>query len=227
MGDWRIRVVSVRHSSALLFDLDGTLTDPYEGIASCLRFAMERMGRPLAADAECRRYIGPPIQSVFGALCGTDDESTIAAAVGFYRERFGPTGLYENRVYPGVPAMLERLARDRVLYVCTSKPAVYASRIVAHFELGGFFRAVYGSELDGARTDKAHLIAWLLEREGLAARTTAMIGDREHDAIGARANGVTPYGVLWGYGSEDELRTAGIAGAFATPADVVRHFAGD
>ncbi|MEA2666754.1 MAG: phosphoglycolate phosphatase [Candidatus Eremiobacteraeota bacterium] len=218
--------MSDRHTPAVLFDLDGTLTDPYEGITGCIRFAMERIGRPLAADADCRSHIGPPIQSVFRSLCETEDGSVIAAAIGFYRERFGSTGLYENRVYDGIPALLERLARDRALYVCTSKPTVYASRIVAHFGLAGFFRKVYGSELDGTRTDKAHLIAWLLERERLDASTTVMVGDRKHDALGARANGVTPYGALWGYGSEEELRAAGVAAAFATPADVARHFTG-
>lgn len=219
-------MVSERHRPAILFDLDGTLTDPYEGIAACIRFALDRSGRPLPLDADFRPHIGPPLRSVFRALCETDDEAVVAAAIGFYRARFEPIGLYENRLYDGIPAMLERLGRARVLYVCTSKPALYARRIVAHFGLGGFFRAVYGSELDGTRADKAHLIAWLLEREVLSARTTAMIGDREHDVIGARANGVTPYGVLWGYGSEDELRAAGVAAGFATPADVVRHFTG-
>jgi phosphoglycolate phosphatase len=215
-----------RRAGAVLFDLDGTLTDPYQGIAACIRLAMERVGRPLAVDADCRRYIGPPIQSVFRDLCGTDDEVTIGAAIGFYRERFGPIGVYENRIYDGIPAMLESLGCDRVLYVCTSKPAVYARRIVSHFGLDRFFREVYGSELDGTRADKSLLIAWLLERERLDASAVTMIGDRKHDAIGARANRVTPYGVLWGYGGDDELRSAGVAGVFMTPADGVRHFRG-
>ncbi len=215
-----------RPVEAVLFDLDGTLTDPYEGISRCLRFAMERMGQPLPEHADLRPCIGPPIESVFVALCGSDDASVIAAAIGFYRERFAEVGLYENRLYDGVPAMLERLAHDRALYVCTSKPTAYAQRIVAHYGIGGYFRAVYGSELDGTRTDKAELIAWLLERARLDSAATAMVGDREHDAIGARANGVVPYGVLWGYGSADELRAAGVVEAFAAPADVVRYFAG-
>jgi phosphoglycolate phosphatase len=147
-------------------------------------------------------------------LCA--DDSQAETAVGLYRERFAVTGLFENEVYSGIPEMLAAL-NSSALYVCTSKPTVYAERIIEYFGLRRYVAKVYGSELDGARSDKAELIAWLLEQERLTAPNCTMVGDRLHDIVGARQNCVAAYGALWGYGSEKELLDAGAERVFSRP----------
>ena len=132
----------------------------------------------------------------FAELLGTDDDARIQSAIAHYRERFGTVGLYENGVYEGIVPALEILRElGATLYLATSKPLVYAERIVEHFGLARFFKTLYGSELDGTRTNKVELIAHLLEREGFAPSDAYMVGDRKHDVIGARANGVNPIAV--------------------------------
>ena len=134
----------------------------------------------------------------------------IERAVALYRQRFASTGKFENTVYPGIEAALTTLqAWGFALYVITSKPTVFARRILEFFGLHRFFRETYGSELDGTRADKADLIAHVLAQESIAPNDAVMVGDREHDIKGALANGVVPVGVLWGYGSRQELERAG------------------
>lgn len=194
----------------LLFDLDGTLTDPGLGITRCLAHALEQLGRPAPARAELERFIGPPLQQNFAELLGSTDAGLISEAIARYRDRFGETGLFENEVYPGIPELLAELrAAGHELRVVTSKPTLYATRIAAHFELDGHFAEVHGSELSGERCDKGELLAHLLDTEPLAREDCVMIGDRSHDVRGARANGLRSIGVLWGYGSHDELTEAG------------------
>jgi len=194
----------------LLFDLDGTLTDPGLGITRCLAHALEQLGRPAPGRAELERFIGPPLQQNFAELLDTTDEGLIGEAIARYRDRFGEVGLFENEVYPGIPELLDELgAAGHELRVVTSKPTVYAARITAHFGLDGHFAEVHGSEMSGRRTDKAELLGHLLDTEPLAREDCVMIGDRSHDVRGARANGLRNIGVLWGYGSPDELKEAG------------------
>lgn len=194
-------------SSAVLFDLDGTLTDPKPGITKCIVHALTRLERPAPDPEELAWCIGPPLSNSFPILLRDPDPELTARAIGFYRERFSVTGLYENSVYEGVPDMLRTLRAAGVrLFVATSKPTIYAVQILAHFELHGYFQAVYGSELDGTRTDKKELIAHLLRIEGLLPAHSLMVGDREHDVIGARACGLRSIGVRYGYGQEEELQ---------------------
>lgn len=194
----------------ILFDLDGTLTDPKVGILTCINHALEQLGRGTLPIDELEWCIGPPLQGSFRTLLATEDEELVTTAVERYRDRFSTTGLYENNLYEGIPDLLSQLCdRGDTLYVATSKPALYARQIIEHFGLGSFFRNIYGSELDGTRSDKKELLAWVLQQEGLADKEVWMIGDREHDMIGAVANDVRPVGVLWGYGSGEELAGAG------------------
>jgi len=194
----------------ILFDLDGTLTDPREGIVACFKYALRGLGCPTPPDSELERYIGPPLQESFAFLLGAERHGEVDAAVQLYRERFSAKGMFENAVYPGVPSALGRLqALGAALYVATAKPLVFAERIVEHFGLRCYFQAVYGSELDGTRTDKVDLIAHVLEKESLATDSTFMVGDRSHDVVGAKANGVFPVAALWGYGTREELSAAG------------------
>src|SRR5262245_12421661 len=203
----------------VLFDLDGTLTDPRESIVPCLKHALRRLERNCPADSELSRFIGPPLQESFGALLHSTDPKDINSAVTLYRQRFSSTGIFENSVYPGIHSALTTLrGSGAALFVATSKPQVFAKRIVEHFGLMYYFRAVYGSELDGTRSNKSDLIAHVLKSESLSAHATAMVGDRAHDIVGARAHGVFPIGVLWGYGSYNELTTAGATTLCAQPA---------
>lgn len=203
----------------LLFDLDGTLTNPETGITRCLAHALERMGREPPPLTELRRFIGPPLWTTFAELLETEDRSVQDQAVAHYRERFGDVGLFENEPYAGIDEALSRLrAAGRRLFVVTSKPTVYAARIVERFGLDAHFENVYGSELSGVNTDKRDLVAHVLAREELSASRTCMIGDRGHDVRGGRVNGTRTMGVLWGFGSEQELRDAG-ADALAASLD--------
>lgn len=194
----------------LFFDLDGTLTDPAAGITLCLQHAVVRMGGQPPPTHELTRFIGPPLRATFCELLATDNAALLDTAIGHYRERFAAVGMFENAVYDGVPATLDALRDDgHRLWLVTSKPQVYARTIVDHFRLDHHFVELYGSELSGERTDKAELIAYVLDRHRLARECVWMIGDRAHDITGGRHNRVRTMGVLWGYGSEDELRAAG------------------
>jgi phosphoglycolate phosphatase len=212
----------------LLFDLDGTLTDPKLGIVTCIRFALDRLATPCPSDDVLARYIGPPLRGTFATLLGTRDPGRIEEAMRRYRERFTETGLYENRVYDGVPAMLECASRSAAsAYVATSKPAVYAERIVEHFGLDQHFRKVYGAELDGTYDDKAELVAHLVAAERVAPEAAVMIGDRAADVRAAQANGIRSIGVLWGYGCEQELVKAGADALCRTPLELAAYLTGD
>jgi len=206
----------------ILFDLDGTLTDPFEGITRSIRHALVALGVEAPTQPELRWCIGPPLRVSFPKLLGTDDVTRVEAAVTAYRERYGTVGLFENVRYEGVPEMLRALRDEgRRLFVATSKPRVVAERIVAHFELASHFERVYGAELDGRFDHKDALLAHLLDTEQLAPEGVLMVGDREHDVRGAGANGVRALGVTYGYGSLAELTQAGAVATVDRPADVV------
>ena len=201
----------------LFFDLDGTLTEPAPGITACLAHALLALGVAPPAPEALRRFIGPPLRDALAELLRTSDAALIEEAVRLYRERFSSVGLFENEPYPGIHAALRELEGDGFgLSVVTSKPEVYARRILQHFELARFFEGVYGAELSGERSTKAELVAHALGREALTAERVCMIGDRKHDIEGARACGVGALGVAWGHGSLDELRAAGAEGVIAT-----------
>jgi len=195
---------------ALLFDLDGTLTDSRHGIVACIRHAMAHMGVAAADDEHALlACLGPPLRGSFAQLLRTDDAARVEVAMSLYRERFDSIGWRENSVYPGVGDALAKLATcGHRMYVCTSKPLVYAQRIVAFFGLDGFFAGVYGPGLDGTLDDKRELLMHVIRNEGLDPAHAWMIGDRYHDVRAARANGVHAIGVLWGYGSRAELADA-------------------
>ena len=206
----------------LLFDLDGTLTDPKPGIVGSLRFALGQLAAPCPTDDVLAGYIGPPLRGTFATLLGTNESDRIEEAMRLYRQRFADTGLYENRVYDGVPEMLERArSAATALYVATSKPAIYAERIVRHFGLAHHFRKVYGPDLDGRYENKAELLAYILARESVDPEAAVMIGDRAADVLAAKASRVRSIGVLWGYGSERELIDAKADALCATPHELV------
>ncbi|MBL0121438.1 MAG: HAD hydrolase-like protein [Betaproteobacteria bacterium] len=215
-------MTAVSLSLIILFDLDGTLTDPKEGITRCINYALERMAREPLDTNELLFAIGPPLRASFARLLETDDPRAIELAMKYYRERFTTVGLLENAVYPGIPEVLEMLkTRDCRMLLATAKPHIYAQRILDHFNLLANFDGVFGSELDGTRQHKGDLLAHLLDREAIdtADRRTVMIGDRSHDIDAAHANGCAAMGVSWGYGSASELRHADMLCDF--PMDIV------
>jgi phosphoglycolate phosphatase len=205
----------------LVFDLDGTLTDNYAGIAASIRHALARLGAAEPSDADLRGCVGPPLRATFARLLQTVERDTVERAIAHYRERFAELGWRENIAYPGIEDALRdlRTAGARLL-VCTAKPQIYAQRIVAHFGFDAHFHAVYGADLAGLYDDKARLLAHVIEQERIDPAHAAMIGDREHDIRAAHANGLRAVGVLWGYGTAEEL---GAADALVrVPADLPR-----
>lgn len=193
----------------VFFDLDGTLTDPFRGITNSVIYALEKMGYPHGTNEDYRLFIGPPLRESFRIKCGmTVDEAEHALAL--YREYFSPIGIFENRVYDGVTQMLEKLKnKGYTLVLATSKPRVYAGRILEKFDLKKNFSDVFGSELDGTRDRKDEVIGYALETLSASPDDVIMVGDRLHDVIGAKAHGVRTIGVLYGYGDREELIAAG------------------
>ena len=209
---------------AIFFDLDGTLTDPKPGITRSIQYALQKLDLPVPPQDELTWCIGPPLRASFVKMLG---EARADLAVSLYRERFGDVGLYENQVYPDIERILAALKQSHGrLFVATSKAHVFADRIIDHFRLREYFEHVFGAELDGTRADKGELLAYALENTGVDPQRTIMIGDRSHDVIGAKKNGMNSVGVLYGYGSERELIEAGASHICATPRAVHDHISG-
>lgn len=207
---------------AIFFDLDGTLTDPKPGITGSIQYALKKLDLPVPSQDELTWCIGPPLRDSFVRILGGDDRADLA--VSLYRERFGDVGLYENAVYPDIEHILGALkASQGRLFVATSKARVFAVRIIEHFGLNSYFEHVFGAELDGTRVHKTDLLAYALETTGVNASQALMIGDRSHDMIGAKNNGMSAIGVLYGYGSREELLGAGASHVCATPREVLDH----
>ncbi|WP_295846722.1 HAD family hydrolase [Tardiphaga sp.] len=204
----------------VFFDLDGTLTDPKIGITRSIQYALAKFDVPIPTPDELTWCIGPPLHANFKALLGCGD-SDADRAIAFYRERFGDIGLFENALYAGVEETLTEVAAPgRRLFVATSKPHVYADRIIDHFGLRRHFERVFGSELDGTRVHKTELLRYALDETSTESSRAIMIGDRQHDIIGAANNGIGTIGVLYGYGSRAELVEAGAGQLCATPGDI-------
>jgi len=211
----------------LMFDLDGTLTDSRVGVTESIRHALRVLGHQPPAASALEWCIGPPLADSFRELIPNLSEHGLAVALDAYRERYQRLGIDETVVYPGIVDCLERLANHgAVLLMVTTKPTVFALEIARRFSLQGYFRAVHGSELDGTRSGKPELIAHVLQAERIDPHDAVMIGDREHDVIGAHANGVRACGVTWGFGGEGELTAAGADLIARTPAELVAMFDG-
>jgi phosphoglycolate phosphatase len=208
--------------NTIFFDLDGTLTDPKPGITGSIQYALQKLDLPVPSQDELTWCIGPPLRASFVKMLGGEDRADLA--VSLYRERFGDVGLYENKVYPDIEHILAALKQSRRrLFVATSKAHVFADRIIDHFRLRDYFEYVFGAELDGTRADKGDLLAYALKKAAVDPRHALMIGDRSHDIVGAKNNGMGAIGVLYGYGSRQELIEAGASHICATPRAVLDH----
>lgn len=194
----------------LFFDLDGTLTDPAEGICGCIRYALEKDGRPVGPLESYYPWIGPPLEYSFREFAGAD-EADVPKLVSYYRERFSTVGLFENRVYPGIAEMLAALKKAGAhMAIATGKPTVYTERILEHFGLRQYFDCVCGITLGVKPETKAEVIARGMKHMGIKDPSRCvMIGDRKHDVQGAKECGMACIGVLYGFGSREELHNAG------------------
>lgn len=194
----------------IMWDLDGTLSDPKEGITKSVQYALSKL-RIIEEDEEkLMEFIGPPLQETFSRFYNFDQETT-RAAIEFYRERYKEKGMFENYLYPGIPELLGRLkSRNVILVVATSKPTVFSEKILGHFNISGLFDTIVGSNLDGTMSAKAEIIGYIMNRySDFEPKDFLMIGDRKHDIIGARHNGIDSVGVGYGYGSRKELEESG------------------
>jgi len=194
----------------VFFDLDGTLTDPAVGITNSILYALEKMGKPQPPREELYVFIGPPLLTAFQEYLGmTPEEAELA--IKYYREYFSVTGLLENTPYEGVEDTLTSLCdAGYELCVATSKPEQFAIRILEHFGLARYFTKICGASMDSSRNTKTAVLEYLIESLGCVNRDEAvMVGDRHHDICGAKDVGIQSIGVLWGYGSREELSEAG------------------
>jgi len=205
----------------LFFDLDGTLSDPSEGITRSVQYALQCLGRSYPSRSELTRYIGPPLRWTFPRLLDTDDKDLVETAVNYYRQRYEDVGLFENEAYPGIPELLRQLRDDGYpLYVVTAKPKVYADRIIRHFRLDSYFTEVYGPELDGRFDEKRELVGFILHQRSLDPRCTVMIGDRASDIESGRAYGTLAIGVTYGFGTVEEIAVAKPDRICRSPAEI-------
>lgn len=194
---------------AILFDLDGTLTDSGDGIINSVIPALEHFGIAIPSREELRVFVGPPLHDTFLRFGVPADQLDIATEI--YRSRYIPIGKFENAPYPGIPELLETLKTEgHKLFVATSKPEPMAVEILEHFDLARYFDRICGASMDTSRSSKEAVIAYLLEQNG-SAENMVMVGDTKYDVIGAKAHDIPTIGVSWGYGEIEEMLEAGAA----------------
>ena len=207
------------------FDLDGTLTDSAPGIIASVRYAMQKLGKEIPSDMDLTCFIGPPLLDGFSKFFGLSMEDA-ARAVAYYRENYRVGALLDCIVYDGMRETLEALNKcDVVCVLATCKPREFALRILEHYDLRRYFAFVSGPELDGTRNEKHEVIAYAMEQLDIPdASSVLMVGDRRDDVVGAARNGVDCLGVLWGFGSREELLEAGATALLDSPTEIMRFF---
>lgn len=206
----------------VLFDLDGTLTNSAPGITGCVRRALEQMKWHMPPQDTLRRFIGPPLYNSFTNLCGMNPEQA-QQAIDIYRVYYRNGGMFDNEVYDGVPEMLEELrAAGKTLAVATSKPGTMTQKVLSHFGLDRYFAEVGAADESDRGNGKEELILPVLRKLGVPASRAVMIGDTKFDASGARKSGTHFLGVLYGFGTEEEMRREGAEHFVNRPADIVR-----
>ena len=207
----------------ILFDLDGTLTDPAEGITNSVMYALKQYGIEENDRTKLYSFIGPPLVDSFMEKYGFSEEKAREATV-YFREYFREKGIFENVPYDGMTECLAALKqRGRTLILATSKPEVFAKMILERFGFAPYFDYVFGASMDETRTRKDEVIAYALSGAGIEDPSDCvMVGDRKHDVLGAKANGMDAVGVLFGYGSREELTEAGARYIAETVEDILR-----
>lgn len=200
---------------SVLFDLDGTLTDSGEGIINCAALALEHFGLPVPSREEMRVFVGPPLHDTLVKFGVPEDKAEEAIAV--FRSRYVPIGIFENRPYDGIREMLQDLHRKGYkLYIATSKPEPMAIKVLEHFDLAKYFTMICGATLSSDRVTKEDVIAYLLKETG-EQNNMVMVGDTKFDVLGAKHHGIPCIGVSWGYGTVEDMVSAGAAAIADTP----------
>lgn len=214
----------VRKKKYILFDLDGTLTDSQEGIINSIIYALNAYQIPIPDAKQLQLWLGPPLKDSMMKYCGMQEAQALAG-VDKFREYFDQKGIFENKVYAGVEAMAARLQQQGCqLMIATSKPETAARRIMKHFDLDSYFAYIGGATTDDSRTDKGDVIRYVLEINGITdLDEVLMIGDRKYDVAGAKENGIEVLGVLYGYGTREELEQAGADYIAATTEDILNY----
>jgi phosphoglycolate phosphatase len=189
----------------VLFDLDGTLTDPYLGITNAVKYSLEKFGIVEKNDNRLKLFIGPPLENSFAEHYSFNKNDS-KTAVKYYREYFSEKGIYENKLYEGIETILRELnKRNKNCIIATSKPEIFANEILRYFNIQNYFKYIVGSNLDGTLSEKEDIIKHIIQNYRLNKNDTIMVGDRKYDLIGARKNGIDCIGVLYGYGTLEEL----------------------
>ncbi len=209
--------------STVLFDLDGTLTDPGQGITNSVAYSLKKFGIEVEDKKELYKFIGPPLHDSFKKYYGFSDEEA-ETAIAYYREYFRDTGIFENEVYDGIENLLKKIkASGRKIILATSKPEEFAKRILVHFSLDQYFDFAAGATMDVSRSKKGDVIAYALKESGCGSENAVMVGDRMHDILGAKENGLDSIGVLFGYGDREELENAGANYIAETVEDILKY----
>lgn len=205
----------------VLFDLDGTLTDPGEGITNSVMYALKKYGIDVEDRRTLYKFIGPPLHESFENFYDFSEEEA-QRAVSYYREYYSEKGIFENVLYDGMKEVLEQLAKSgKQLMVATSKPEYFANQILEHFGIAEYFSFVAGANMDGSRTKKEDVIAYALQQcKQVDVSEILMIGDRKFDILGAKKFGIDSAGVLFGYGEKQELEDAGATYLIERPKDI-------
>jgi phosphoglycolate phosphatase len=189
----------------VLFDLDGTLTDPYLGITNSVKYSLNKFDIIEEDDSKLKLFIGPPLEKSFMEYYGFNKNDS-RKAVEYYRGYFSEKGVYENKLYDGIKIVLEELnKRNKNCVIATSKPETFANKIIRYFDIQNYFKEIVGSNLDGTLSEKEDIIKYIIEKYKLQRNETVMVGDRKYDIIGANKNGIDSIGVLYGYGTKEEL----------------------
>lgn len=207
----------------ILFDLDGTLTEPDEGITNSVKYALRKFGIIVENTSELYKFIGPPLQDSFRDFYGFS-HTQCEQAVQYYREYYNDKGLFENKVYPETFRLLKTLKEnDRFVILATSKPEYYAVQILEHFKLTPYFDYICGANMDGTRTQKTDVISYAMKKAKISDLSQAvMVGDRKHDVIGAQNSGIASIGILFGYGDQNELENANATYIAKTVDDILK-----
>ena len=193
----------------ILWDLDGTVTDPYEGITNSILFSLKYYPNiPTPKREELREFIGPPLAAKYAEFFALSEEEA-KQAVEHYREYYRPYGLYQNKLYDGIEELLAKLKHNgKKVYLATSKPEEFAKKILVHYDIDKYFDGVYGSTLDGSIVKKEDVIKYILDNEGCNTEKTVMIGDTQYDIIGAHKLGLDAVGVTYGYGRREDIENS-------------------
>lgn len=207
--------------SLILFDLDGTVLDSKPGIFRSAKYALDALDYPMPDDVTMMEFLGPPLSDGFANVCGVREEQ-VADAVRLYREYYNGGGKFEATIYDGVRELLVALRQQgKCCCITTSKPHLFARQILEHFEMADLFDGIYGAEMDGTRGKKAEVVAYCLEQQSFTAEDAVLVGDRHFDVNGAKALGIPCVGVLYGYGTKDELESAGAAALAETAEELL------